>query len=109
MRFVMRLLKKLLVDFYFFANWISRPAQLADPVRPMWNNSKNSCSGFPIACIFRLPDWAVQSVLPIASSRLVHRFYPLARPVAWADGSRIGWVVIGGYVGPQCDSKCKVS
>ena len=32
----------------------------------------------PIAFISRLPDWVVQSVLPIAIQRLLHRFYPLA-------------------------------
>ena len=54
-------------------------ARLADPIRPIPNNGKSGHSGLPIIRISRLPDWVVQSVLPIAIHRLVHRFYPLAR------------------------------
>ena len=63
------------------ANWhlpIHRNARLAAAVRPMPNNDKTTHPGFPIALVSRLPDWAVQSVLPIATSRLFRRFYPLA-------------------------------
>ena len=45
----------------------------------MPNKGKSGHSGLPIALISRLPDWVVQSVLPIAIHRLLHRFYPLAR------------------------------
>ena len=45
----------------------------------MPNNGKCGNSAWPIALISRLPDWVVQSVLPIAIHRLLHRLYPLAR------------------------------
>ena len=45
----------------------------------MPNKGKSGHSSLPIAFISRLPDWVVQSVLPIAIHRLLHRFYPLAR------------------------------
>ena len=48
----------------------------------MPNKSKSGHSGLPIALISRLPDWVVQSVLPIAIHRLLHRLYPLASAVA---------------------------
>ena len=44
----------------------------------MPNKGKSGHSGLPIALISRLPDWVVQSVLPIAIHRLLHRLYPLA-------------------------------
>ena len=62
-----------------FPDWVSSHARLADPIRPMPNNGKSTHSGLPIALISRLPDWVVQSVLPIAIHRLLHRLYPLAR------------------------------
>ena len=45
----------------------------------MPDNSNSEHPVFPIALISRMPDWAVQSVLPIAIHRLLHRCYPLAR------------------------------
>ena len=47
----------------------------------MPNKGKSGHSGLPIALISRLPDWVVQSVLPIAIHRLLHRLYPLASQV----------------------------
>ena len=44
----------------------------------MLDNGNCEHQGFLTALISRLPDWAVQSVLPIAIHRLVHGFYPLA-------------------------------
>lgn len=44
----------------------------------MPNNGKSRHSGLPIARISRLPNLVVQSVLPIAIHRLLHRLYPLA-------------------------------
>ena len=67
---------------FLFADWSSSHARLADPIRPMPNKGKSRHSGLPIALISRLPDWVVQSVLPIAIHRLLHRFYPLA---SWSE------------------------
>ena len=67
-----------ITDWGLFPDWVSSHARLADPIRPMPNNGKSRHSGLPIALISRLPDWVVQSVLPIAIHRLLHRFYPLA-------------------------------
>ena len=69
-------------------DWVSSHARLADPIRPMPNERKSGHSGLPIALISRLPDWVVQSVLPIAIHRLLHRFYPLARIGPSFTGSR---------------------
>ena len=44
----------------------------------MLGNGNSEHPGSPIALFSRLPEWAVQSVLPIAIHRLLHRFYPLA-------------------------------
>ena len=68
-----------ITDWGLFPDWVSSHARLADPIRPMPNKGKSGHSGLPIALISRLPDWVVQSVLPIAIHRLLHRFYPLAR------------------------------
>ena len=67
-----------ITDWGLFPDWVSSHARLADPIRPMPNKGKSGHSGLPIAFISRLPDWVVQSVLPIAIHRLLHRFYPLA-------------------------------
>ena len=67
-----------ITDWSLFPDWVSSHARLADPIRPMPNKGKSGHSGLPIALISRLPDWVVQSVLPIAIHRLLHRFYPLA-------------------------------
>ena len=67
-----------ITDWGLFPDWVSSHARLADPIRPMPNKGKSGHSGLPIALISRLPDWVVQSVLPIAIHRLLHRFYPLA-------------------------------
>ena len=67
-----------ITDWGLFPDWVSSHARLADPIRPMPNKGKSRHSGLPIALISRLPDWVVQSVLPIAIHRLLHRFYPLA-------------------------------
>ena len=75
-----------ITDWGLFPDWVSSHARLADPIRPMPNKGKSGHSGLPIALISRLPDWVVQSVLPIAIHRLLHRLYPLARehqPVGW--------------------------
>ena len=68
-----------ITDWGLFPDWVSSHARLADPIRPMPNKGKSGHSGLPIALISRQPDWVVQSVLPIAIHRLLHRFYPLAR------------------------------
>ena len=68
-----------ITDWGLFPDWVSSHARLADPIRPMPNKGKSGHSGLPIALISRLPDWVVQSVLPIAIHRLLHRLYPLAR------------------------------
>ena len=70
-----------ITDWCLFADWTSSHARLAGPIRPMPNNGKSKHPGLPIALISRLPDWVVQSVLPIAIHRLLHRFYPLASTV----------------------------
>ena len=67
-----------ITDWGLFPDWVSSHARLADPIRPMPNKGKSGHSGLPIALISRLPDWVVQSVLPIAIHRLLHRLYPLA-------------------------------
>ena len=67
-----------ITDWGLFPDWVSSHARLADPIRPMPNKGKSGHSALPIALIPRLPDWVVQSVLPIAIHRLLHRFYPLA-------------------------------
>ena len=67
-----------ITDWGLFPDWVSSHARLADPIRPMPNKGKSGHSGLPIAFISRLPDWVVQSVLPIAIHRLLHRLYPLA-------------------------------
>ena len=67
-----------ITDCGLFPDWVSSHARLADPIRPMPNKGKSEHSSLPIALIFRLPHWVVQSVLPIAIHRLLHRFYPLA-------------------------------
>ena len=69
-----------ITDWGLFPDWVSSHARLADPIRPMPNKGKSGHSGLPIALISRLPDWVVQSVLPIAIHRLLHRLYPLASP-----------------------------
>ena len=69
-----------ITDWCLFPDWVSSHARLADPIRPMLDNGNFEHFRFPIALISRLPDWVVQSVLPIAIHRLLHRFYPLARP-----------------------------
>ena len=56
-----------ITDWGLFPDWVSSHARLADPIRPMPNKGKSGHSGLPIALISRLPDWVVQSVLPIAS------------------------------------------
>ena len=68
-----------ITDWGLFSDWVSSHARLADPIRPIPNKSKSRHSGLSIALISRLPDWVVQSVLPIAIHRLLHRLYPLAR------------------------------
>ena len=72
-----------ITDWGLFPDWVSSHARLADPIRPMPNKGKSGHSGLPIALISRLPDWVVQSVLPIAIHRLLHRLYPLARCVVF--------------------------
>ena len=67
-----------ITDWGLFPDWVSSHARLADANRPMPNKGKSVHSGLPIALISRLPDWVVQSVLPIAIHRLLHRLYPLA-------------------------------
>ena len=67
-----------ITDWGLFPDWVSSHARLADPIRPMPNKRKSGHSGLPIALISRRPDWVVQSVLPIAIHRLLHRLYPLA-------------------------------
>ena len=79
-----------ITDWGLFPDRVSRHARLADPIRPMPNKGKSGHSGLPIAFISRLPDWVVQSVLPIAIHRLLHRFYPLASlitPFSFFSGS----------------------
>ena len=68
-----------ITDWGLFPDWVSSHARLADAIQPRPNNGKSPHSGLPIAVISRLPDWVMQSVLPIAIHRLLHRFYPLAR------------------------------
>ena len=70
-----------ITDWGLFPDWVSSHARLADPIQPLPNKCKSGHSGLPIAPISRLPDWVVQSVLPIAIHRLLHRFYPLASGV----------------------------
>ena len=67
-----------ITDWGLFPDWVSSHARLADAIRPIPNKGKSGHSGLPIALISRLPDWVVQSVLPIAIHRLLHRLYPLA-------------------------------
>ena len=67
-----------ITDWGLFSDWVSSHARLADAIRPTPNKGKSRHSGLPIALISRLPNWVVQSVLPIAMHRLLHRFYPLA-------------------------------
>ena len=67
-----------ITDWGLFPDWVSSHARLADPIRRMPDNGNSEHPGFPIALISRLPDWVVQSVVPIAIHRLLHRFYPLA-------------------------------
>ena len=74
-----------IADWSLFPDWVSSHARLADPIRPMPSKGKSRYSGLPIALISRLPDWVVQFVLPIAIHRLLHRYYPLARPVLPVD------------------------
>ena len=74
-----------ITDWGLFPDWVSSHARLADPIRPMPNKGKSGHSGLPIALISRLPDWVVQSVLPIAIHRLLHRFYPLASSLDTSD------------------------
>ena len=70
-----------ITDWGLFPDWASSYARLADPIQPMPNKCKSVHSCLPIALISRLPDWVVQSVLPIAIHRLLHRLYPLASAV----------------------------
>ena len=70
-----------IIDWSLFPDWVSSHARLADSIRPMPDKGNSEHPGLPIALISRLPDWAVQSVLPIAIHRLLHRFYPLASPL----------------------------
>ena len=73
-----------ITDWGLFPDWVSSHARLADPIPPMPNNGKSRYYGLPIALISRLPDWVVQSVLPIAIHRLLYRLYPLARYEIWS-------------------------
>ena len=66
-----------ITDWGLFPDWVSSHARLADAIRPIPNKGKSWHSGLSIALISRLPDWVVQSVLPIAIHRLLHRLYPL--------------------------------
>ena len=69
----------------------SSHARLADLIRPMPNNRKSRHSGLPIALISRLADLVVQSVLPIAIHRLLHRFYSLARGGSFPAAVHCTW------------------
>ncbi len=53
-------------DWRLRADWASGHARSVDPIRPMPNKSNSRHAVLPIALISRLPDWAMQSVLPIA-------------------------------------------
>ena len=55
-----------ITDWCLSTDWTSSRARLLDPIRPMPDNGSFEHPGSPIALISRLPDWAVQSVLPIA-------------------------------------------
>ena len=55
-----------ITDWCLSTDWTSSHARLLDPIRPMPDNGSFEHPGSPIALISRLPDWAVQSVLPIA-------------------------------------------
>ena len=70
-----------ITDWGLFPDWVSSHARLADPILPMPNKGKSRHSSLPIALIPRLPDWVVQSVLPIAIHRSLHRLYSLARDI----------------------------
>ena len=77
-----------ITDWCLSTDWTASRARLLDPIRPMPDNGSFEHPGSPIALISRLPDWAVQSILPIAIPPIAPSILSTGQPVEWRGDQR---------------------